>query len=161
MPDAVIIGLVRELLEQHPEARGVLFDGFPRTLPQAEALAALLAERGVVLDAVVYFEVTLDTVVVRLGGRRVCRTCGTTYHLLHHPPKVEGKCDVCPDGGDLTQRPDDHEPTVRQRLRVYQEQTAALLDYYRSQGLLVRIDAGQTIDDVGQAVRAVLERPAA
>jgi adenylate kinase len=159
VPDDVIIGIVRDLLDQHPEARGVLFDGFPRTLAQAEALDRLLAARSEALDAVVYFDVAADAVVQRLGGRRVCRKCGTTYHIVHNPPKVAGRCDACTDGGDLYQRDDDNEKTVRERLRVYDQQTASLLDYYRRRGLLARIDASAPIDRVRQAVRTILDRP--
>lgn len=161
VPDDVIIGIVRERLERSREARGVLFDGFPRTVAQAEALEALLAERSEALAAVLYFDVAGDEVVRRLDGRRVCRLCGAVYHVEHKPPKVEGRCDVCPDGGHIARRDDDDEATVRQRLRVYQEQTASLLDYYGDRGLLVRLDAGQSIAEVNQAVRAILDRPAA
>ncbi|NQT52975.1 adenylate kinase [bacterium] len=155
VPDDVIIGIVRELIAQHPDAEGVLFDGFPRTAAQADALGALMSERGASITAVVYFDVAADAVVRRLGGRRVCRGCGTTYHTEHLRPKQEGTCDQC--GGELYQRDDDNETTVRERLRVYEDQTASLLDYYRSQDLLVRIDAAQSIDDVAQAVKGALD----
>jgi adenylate kinase len=155
VPDDVIIGIVRELLDAHPEARGVLFDGFPRTVAQAEALDDLLVERDDALDAVLYFEVGEEVVVARLSGRRVCRQCGATYHVEHTPPAEEGVCDQC--GGELYQRDDDNEQTVRERLRVYGEQTASLLDYYRDRGLLLRIDAALSIPEVRQAVQAVLD----
>ncbi len=155
VPDDVIIGIVRDLIDAHPEARGVLFDGFPRTVAQAEALDSLLVERDDALNAVVYFDVDAEQVVARLAGRRVCRQCGATYHVEHNPPAESGVCDQC--GGELYQRDDDNEQTVRERLRVYGEQTASLLDYYRDRGLLVRIDAGLSIPEVREAVRAVLD----
>jgi adenylate kinase len=159
VPDDVIIGIVRDLIDAHPEARGVLFDGFPRTVAQAEALDALLVERDDALNAVVYFDVDAEQVVARLTGRRVCRQCGATYHVEHNPPAEPGVCDEC--GGELYQRDDDNEQTVRERLRVYGEQTASLLDYYRDRGLLVRIDAGLSIPEVREAVRAVLDAQSA
>ena len=157
VPDDVIIGLVRDVLARHPDARGVLFDGFPRTVGQAEALDALFARRNEAIDTVVYIDVPADAVVARRGGRRVCRACGATNHGDHKPPKVPGRCDACPDGGDLYQRDDDQEQTVRERLRVYGEQTAPLLDYYRAKNLLVPIDGAQTIAQVRQAVTGVLD----
>jgi len=151
VPDDVIIGIVRDLLTADTESKGVVFDGFPRTVPQAEALDALLGERDEVLDAVIYFDVPDEAIVGRLGGRRVCRACGKTYHADHLKPQVEGVCDVC--GGELYQRDDDKPETVLNRLQVYKDQTADLLGYYEGQGLLVRIDGDQSIDAVGQAVR--------
>ena len=156
VPDDVIIGLVREILEESPDGQGVLFDGFPRTIGQAEALDRLLADRGGALAGILYFDVPAEAVVARLGGRRVCRKCGATYHIEHLPPRVEGQCDSCPDGGELYQRDDDKPETVHERLRVYHEQTAALLDYYTARGLLVRIDADQSIPDVREAMQAAI-----
>jgi len=148
VPDDLIIELFKDLLGKPGSEGGALFDGFPRTLPQAEALDRMLEEGGKTLDAVFYFDVIDEAVVHRLSGRRVCRRCGATYHVVYKAPRQEGVCDKC--GGELYQRDDDLPETVRNRLRVYQAQTAALLDYYRDRGLLVRIDAGKAIDDVGQ-----------
>jgi adenylate kinase len=154
VPDDVIIGIVRDLLASDSDSQGVIFDGFPRTTTQAEALDGLLAERQEALDAVIYFDVPDDAIVARLSGRRVCRGCGATYHVAHLKPEVEGQCDEC--GGELYQRDDDKPETVLNRLQVYKDQTADLLGYYEQQGLLVRIDGDQTIEQVGEAVRAAM-----
>jgi len=158
VPDDVIIELVRELLERETSNSGVVFDGFPRTIAQAEALDRLLEGRGERLDAVVYFETSPQAAVERLGGRRVCRRCATTFHVRYNPPQRDGVCDKC--GGELFRRDDDEPQTVRERLRVYEEQTAGLLDYYTKQGLLVRIDANETVEQVRRAVRAVVSTAA-
>ncbi|NQT88405.1 adenylate kinase [bacterium] len=154
VPDDVIIGIVRDLLGAGADSQGVVFDGFPRTLPQAEALDALLAEREEALDSVIYIDVPDEAIVGRLSGRRVCRGCGATYHIDHLQPETEGVCDPC--GGELYQRDDDKPETVLNRLQVYKDQTADLLGYYEKQGLLVRIDGDQSIEEVGQAVRAAM-----
>lgn len=158
VPDEVIIGLARELLEEPGGDAGVIFDGFPRTTGQAEALDALLRERGEALDAVLYFDVSSDAVVRRLSGRRVCRQCGATFHVESLPSKRGDMCDRC--GGELYQREDDRPETVSRRLQVYQEQTAALLDYYRAQGLLVRLQADRSIAEVRAAVNAAIDTAA-
>lgn len=155
VPDDVIIGIVRDLLSSDTGSQGVIFDGFPRTAPQAEALDALLSGRQEALDAVIYFDVPDDAIVSRLSGRRVCRGCGATYHVDHLRPQVEGTCDEC--GGELYQRDDDKPETVLNRLQVYKEQTADLLGYYEEQGLLVRIDGDQSIEAVGAAVREAMD----
>ena len=156
VPDDLIIALVGELLAESSERYdGVLFDGFPRTLAQAEALDALLAERGLAVSVVVYFDASPEVIVQRLSGRRVCRKCGATYHVVELPPRREGVCDRC--GGELYQREDDKPETVRERLRVYEEQTAELLDYYRARRLLVRVDAEESIEEVRRAVEAALD----
>jgi adenylate kinase len=154
VPDEVIIGLVCELLEAPGSARGVVFDGFPRTMGQAEALDRLLQERGEALDAVLYFDVPGEAVVQRLSGRRVCRRCGATFHVATLPSKRDGLCDHC--GGELHQRDDDKPETIANRLRVYHDQTAGLLDYYRARGLLVRLAADRTIEEVRAAVDAAI-----
>ncbi|MFP4055930.1 MAG: adenylate kinase [Candidatus Brocadiia bacterium] len=158
VPDGLIIDLVRRILEEARHARGVVFDGFPRTVGQAEALQNLLAERGESIDAVLYFDASEEAVLDRLTGRRVCRQCGATYHVRHLPPRSQGVCDQC--GGELYQREDDRPQTVRERLRVYRGQTGELLDYYRQRGLLVRIDADGGIEEVRREVQAAI-RPAA
>lgn len=154
VPDGVIIGIVRELLARPEAARGVVFDGFPRTLGQAEALGRLLGERGEALDAVLYFDASDAEVVERLSGRRVCQGCGATFHVRTLPSKKGEQCDRC--GGQLAQREDDRPETVLERLRVYKEQTASLLDYYRARGLLVPVDADRSIEEVRAAVEAAL-----
>ena len=156
VPDNLIIELVGELLAQSAgRFRGVLFDGFPRTIAQAQALDDLLAERDTAIDIVLYFDASPEVIVARLSGRRVCRACGATYHLDHLPPRRNGICDRC--GGELYQREDDKPATVRERLRVYEAQTAELLDYYRRRNLLVRVDAEESIEAVRAAVEAVLD----
>jgi adenylate kinase len=159
VPDALIIELVRELLENRGSCDGVVFDGFPRTLAQAEALDRLLEGRGEAVGLVLHFDASPEAVMERLSGRRVCRRCGATFHVRHKPPQREGSCDRC--GGELFQRDDDRPETVRERLRVYESQTAGLLDYYKARRLLARVDANQPIDDVRQAVRAALAHPGA
>jgi len=155
VPDEVIIGLVRELLEQRDGDSGVIFDGFPRTMGQAQALDGLLKERGERLDAVLYFDASAEAVVGRLSGRRVCRACGATFHVRNLPSKKGDICDRC--DGELYQRDDDRPETVANRLKVYQEQTASLLGYYQAQSLLVRLDADRSIAEVQAAVNAAIE----
>lgn len=130
VPDDLILAMVREVLEGESAAKGVVFDGFPRTLPQAEALDGLLRDLGRRIEAVLVLRVDDEEIVRRLSGRRSCVKCGAVYHVSADPPRQEGICDRC--GGELTQRPDDAEDTVRRRLSVYAEQTAPLLEYYRS-----------------------------
>ncbi len=152
VPDDVVIGLVGERLAQ-PDARaGVVLDGFPRTVTQAEALDALFARTGLTLDRVIFFDVSRAELLRRLTGRRVCRACGRTFHLVSAPPKVAGKCDVC--GGELYQRTDDSEATVGTRLDVYEKQTSPLLDYYRSRKLLATIAGEGSVAQVAEAIRA-------
>src|SRR5262245_47773292 len=155
VPDGVIIGLAGETLNR-PEARkGFVLDGFPRTLAQAEALDGLLKERGIELDRVVLFAIDDDELIKRLTGRRVCRQCGRNYHLAFSPPARPGICDVC--GGELYQRTDDEEATVRRRLSVYQRDTRPLVEYYRRKGLLREIPGGGTPDAVFDAVLKATE----
>src|SRR5215472_15101134 len=151
VPDDVIIRMMGERLGRADAGRGFILDGFPRTIAQAEALAKLLKDLGLTLDTVVYFDVSEPELLRRLTGRRVCRTCGHTYHLVSAPPKVPGKCDVC--GGELYQRPDDSEATVAHRLDVYETQTAPLLDYYRGRGLLVAVPGEGPVPEVARAIR--------
>jgi adenylate kinase len=155
VPDTVILGMIRERLQQPDAGRGFIFDGFPRNIAQAEALETLLKDLGHELDAVLYFDVSDAELVRRLTGRRVCRTCGATYHVVSQPARREGVCDV--DGGALYQRPDDSEATVRNRLTVYAKQTAPLLDYYKSRGRVTTIHGEGAID----AIRAELRRATA
>ena len=151
VPDEVVIGLVGERLAQPDAKAGVVLDGFPRTVAQAEALDALFARTGLSLDRVVYFNVSRDELLRRLTGRRVCRACGRTYHLVSAPPKVADKCDAC--GGELYQRVDDSEATVATRLDVYQKQTSPLLDYYRGRNLLAEVAGEGSVAEVAEAIR--------
>ena len=154
VPDDVVIGLVGERLAEPDAERGAVLDGFPRTVAQAEALDRLLADRGVTIDRVVFFDVSRNELLRRLTGRRVCRRCGATYHEVSAPPRVPGTCDRC--GGELYEREDDGEVAVAMRLDVYANQTAPLLDYYRSRGLLSPIPGEGTVRDVAAAVRRVV-----
>ena len=151
VPDDVVIGLVGERLAQPDAKAGVVLDGFPRTVAQGEALEALFARTGLSLDRVVFFDVSRGELLRRLTGRRVCRACGRTFHLVSAPPKVAGKCDVC--GGELYQRVDDSEATVGTRLDVYQKQTSPLLDYYRGKKLLSQIAGEGSVAEVANAIR--------
>jgi len=157
VPDDVVIGLVGERLAQPDAKAGVVLDGFPRTVAQAEALDALFARTGLTLDRVIFFDVSRAELLRRLTGRRVCRVCGRTFHLVSAPPKVAGKCDVC--GGELYQRTDDSEATVETRLDVYEKQTSPLLDYYRSRNLLTKITGEGSVAQVAEAIRSAA-RPA-
>lgn len=158
VPDAVVVGLVGERLARPDAKSGFVLDGFPRTVGQAEALGQLLEERGLTLDRVVFFDVSRAELLRRLTGRRICRACGATFHLVSAPPGRSGRCDAC--GGELYQREDDSEATVAQRLDVYDSQTAPLLEYYRTRGLLVSVAGEGDVAQIGAAVRRAVERPA-
>jgi adenylate kinase len=151
VPDEVMVGLIAERLRQPDARRGFILDGFPRTIAQAEALDRLLTDLGQKLDRVIFFQVAEPELVRRLTGRRLCRQCQTAFHVVSAPPRREGVCDRC--GGELYQRDDDSEATVRHRLQVYERQTAPLLDYYRSLGLLAPIPGEGAIGAIREAIR--------
>ena len=136
VPDDVVIGIIKERLAKDDCANGFILDGFPRTIPQAEALDTM----GVIIDRVISIEVEDEKIVRRMSGRRVCKACGSSYHLEYKKPAQDGVCNVC--GGELVQRKDDHPDTVLDRLHVYHEQTEPLKDYYEKKGIL-RIVVGQ------------------
>lgn len=159
VPDDVVIGLVAERLSVPDAAPGFVLDGFPRTVAQAEALDRMLRERGTPLERVVFFEVSRPELLRRLTGRRVCRSCGTGFHVVSAPPKVAGRCDSC--GGELYQREDDAEGPVAKRLDVYESQTAPLLGYYRGQGLLTSVPGEGAMDRVGASIRRAVGAVAA
>ncbi len=151
VPDAITIGMVMERLSQPDCARGALLDGFPRTIAQAEALETALVARGAQVNLVLNIVVPDDVLVERVTGRRLCKDCSTSYHIKFIPPQAAGICDKC--GGELYQRPDDTEGTVRTRIAVYWEQTSPLVDYYRQQGVLVDIIGDQSVGAVTAALK--------
>ncbi|MBY7738532.1 MULTISPECIES: adenylate kinase [Paenibacillus] len=154
VPDDVTIGIVEERLQQPDCKKGFLLDGFPRTLAQAEALDQILDRLNTKLDDVINLKVDRDNLLARITGRRVCKSCGASYHIVFNPPKVEGICDK--DGGELYQRPDDNEDSVRTRLDEYSNKTAPLLTFYENQNLLRHIDGEQDIDVVSQNIVSLL-----
>ena len=158
VPDDVVIGLIAERLVQPDARRGFILDGFPRTLAQAEGLERLLKDLGQGLDRVIFFSVPEPELLRRLTGRRVCPTCGATFHLALAPPKAADRCDRC--GSALAQREDDREETVRARLAVYATQTVPLLDYYRDRHLLSTVSGEGDVAAVGRAIRNLVGRPA-
>ena len=156
VPDDVIIGMIAERLRKPDARQGFLLDGFPRTIAQAEGLERLLKDLGQPLERVVYFDVPEQELVRRLTGRRVCRACGHSFHIVSNPPRREGVCDAC--GGELYQRADDSETTVRNRLNVYARQTAPLLDWYTGKGLLATVDGEGAIADIARRVQDAARR---
>lgn len=155
VPDDVIIGLIRELVAALPDDDGILLDGFPRTDAQAVALDDAFAELGRKVDVVLDIQVPNETLIERLSGRWICRTCQTPYNLNTHPPKVAGVCDL--DGGELYQRTDDQADAVRHRLDVYSAQTAPVAEHYRAQGKLIEVDGDQPSSDVRAALDAAMQ----
>jgi adenylate kinase len=154
VPDEVVIGIVRERLAKDDCANGFLLDGFPRTVPQAEALTSTLKELGREIDHVININVRRELLIERLTGRWICPVCGASYHTLFHPPKAEGICDK--DGGKLFQRDDDKAEVVTQRLDVNIAQTEPLIDYYSRQGLLRNINGEQDIQVVFAEIKSLL-----
>lgn len=153
--DDIMLGIIRERLKRPDAARGFILDGFPRTIAQADGLARQLAEMGVWLNAVVQMDIEPEVLLRRLAGRRCCRRCGRVFHIETNPPKPGERCT---DGKphDLFQRPDDNEATVRQRLAVYRERTRPLIEHYERLGLLRRIDANGTLDEVEARLEAAI-----
>ncbi|GGP15484.1 adenylate kinase [Oceanobacillus neutriphilus] len=156
VPDEVTIGIVKERLAKDDCADGFLLDGFPRTIAQAEALQELTADLNKTIDYVLHVDVPEEKLVERLTGRRICPTCGTTYHVVYNPPKEEGICDK--DGSQLIQRDDDQPETVKKRLAVNVEQTQPLLDFYQDKGYLVKVDGDREIDDVFSDIESILDK---
>lgn len=154
VPDEVTVGIVKERLSQNDVKNGFLLDGFPRTVEQAEALNNIMTELNSQIDQTIYVEVPEEELMNRLTGRRICETCGATYHLVFNPPKTEGICDL--DGGKLYQREDDNPETVQNRLEVNIKQTAPLLDFYKGLGVLATVDGSKDIEEVFEEVDAIL-----
>jgi len=153
--DDIMLGIIRERLARPDAARGFILDGFPRTIAQADGLAKQLADLGVSLDAVVLMDIEPEVLLRRVAGRRSCRRCGRVFHIETNPPRPGERCT---DGRehDLFQRPDDNEATVRQRLTVYCERTQPLIEHYARQGLLRRIDANGSLDEVDARLEAAI-----
>lgn len=154
VPDEVTIGIVRERLGKDDCKNGFLLDGFPRTVLQAESLETILSELGTSIDYCININVDQSILMERLTGRRICKSCGSTYHLVFNPPKVEGQCDKC--GEELYQRADDNEETVGNRLEVNLKQSKPLLDFYENKGYLRNIDGQQDIKKVFQDITQLL-----
>ena len=154
VPDEVTIGIVEERLLAEDCKDGFLLDGFPRTIAQAEALDAFLKKNGIKLDAVLDVNVPQEILVRRMVGRRVCKNCGATFHVEFNAPKVEGICDNC--GSPLIQRADDTEATAKNRLTVYDNQTAPLLEFYKKQNILKTVNGDQPLDKVFDDIKVVL-----
>ena len=151
VPDDVVIGIIKERLAKDDCANGFILDGFPRTIPQAEALDAM----GVVIDKVIDIEVPDEKIAARMSGRRVCKDCGSSYHLEYKAPKADGKCDAC--DGELIQRKDDAPETVLDRLAVYHKQTEPLKDYYSKKGILRIVEGQEEIADTSALTLKALE----
>jgi adenylate kinase len=154
VPDEVTIGIVRERLSKPDTKHGALMDGFPRTVAQAEALDRMVEELGMKIDHAINLEVDRDLLLARLTGRRVCKSCGSTYHVEFNPPAKDGICDKC--GGELYQRADDTAETVATRLDVYFKQTAPLLEYYNAKGVLRSVNGEAGIDEVYREISGIL-----
>ncbi len=154
VPDELVVDLVIDRFKEPDCANGYVLDGFPRTIPQAEALDKALAAIGESIDYAINVEVPDDNIINRMGGRRACVGCGATYHIVYSPTKVEGKCDTC--GADLIIRDDDKPETVKNRLEVYHEQTQPLIDYYNGKGIVREVDGTVDMKDVFAAIVNIL-----
>ena len=154
VPDELTCDLVVDRIAQDDCKNGYVLDGFPRTIPQAEALKAALGKMGTTIDYAINVEVPDENIVERMGGRRACLACGCTYHVVYNAPKEEDVCDVC--GAKLVLRDDDKPETVKKRLDVYHEQTQPLIDFYDKEGVLVEVDGTQNLEDVFQAITKIL-----
>ena len=150
VPDELVVDPVKDRLQQDDCKNGFLLDGFPRTIFQAEKLDEFLSESNLKMDIVINLKVEKEALIKRLTGRRVCKDCGASYHIVNIPPKKEGVCDIC--GGELIQRKDDNIETVENRINVYEEQTAPLIGYYKEAGSLVDFDGEASLDEVFDAI---------
>lgn len=156
VPDQITIRMVLERISAPDCESGVIFDGFPRNLKQAEALDKALTEQGKAIDRVVYIRVSEEELLERLGGRWICRRCQAPYHAVNSPPRVWGKCDQC--GGELYQRPDDKVATVKKRLEVYFAETVPLIDYYTQRDKLLEVEGEGSLDEVERRIVEALPR---
>ena len=153
--DDIVLGMIRERLSKVDAQRGFILDGFPRNIPQAESLDNLLDEMGKALQVSLLIDVDFNILMQRLTGRRTCGQCGAIFNVHTSPPRMEGRCDKC--GGELTQRADDNEETVGQRLKVYEAQTAPLIEYYRRQGIVRTVQGVGEIEDIFSAIERILD----
>jgi adenylate kinase len=158
VPDEVAIKMILERINQPDCTSGCLLDGFPRTLHQAKILDKAFGEQGKAIDKAIYIEVPNEKLVKRISGRQLCRVCQTPYHIISSPPKNPGKCDKC--GGELYQRSDDREKTVKERLSIFFAQTVPILDYYKKQNKLIKINGDLGIQEVARAIISALKAPA-
>ena len=154
IPDELIIDILAKTLDSFKDSKGVIFDGFPRTIPQAESLDAALAAKGEAIDYAIDVDVPDENIINRMSGRRACVACGATYHIVHIPTKVEGVCDRC--GESLILREDDKPETVKKRLDVYHAQTQPLIDYYTEKNVLKSVDGTKDMEEVFQAIVDIL-----
>lgn len=154
VPDELTLELIMDRFQNPDCENGYVLDGFPRTIPQAEALTEALAKKGETIDYAINVEVPDENIINRMGGRRACLACGSTYHIVYAPTKVEGICDRC--GEKLVLRDDDKPETVKNRLNVYHNQTQPLIDYYSKQGKLAEVDGTQSMEDVFNAIVKIL-----
>jgi len=152
VPDNLIIALIEEYL---PKEGGVVLDGFPRTIAQAEALENTLSAKGKKVSKVLLFDSPDEVIIDRLSGRRVCSNCGAVYHIKYNPPKKEGVCDLC--GGSLVQREDDKEEVIKNRLEVYKRQTQPLIDFYKKKGIIYRLDATKSVEELFAEVEGIIK----
>jgi adenylate kinase len=155
VPDDVIIGIVKDRIQENDCEKGFIFDGFPRTTAQAEELDTMLTELNIKLDSAINFKVSDEVIVARMSGRRTCAQCQAVFNIKFNPPKQEGVCDKC--SGELTQRDDEKEDVVRNRLKVYEDQTAPLIDFYNNKGLLKDINGEQEINTIFEEVTNMLD----
>ena len=154
VPDELTIDIIRDRLNNEDCSNGFLLDGYPRTVKQAEVLETLLKEKGHLLDTALLIKVPREFILSRMTGRRVCLTCGASYHITYNPPKVEGKCNLC--GSDLIQRADDSKETVSERLDIYDAQTQPLIKYYGDKNLLSVVDGTKAINSVFKSICGIL-----
>ena len=155
VPDSVVVGMIEERITRDDAAAGFLLDGFPRNVAQAEALDSMLARHSLALDKVVFLDASADLLVDRLCGRLLCKACGFGFHRHYSPPREEGRCDRC--GGELYQRDDDREDVISERLAVYQQQTAPLLDFYAQRPAFCRVNADGGMDEVYQRLLGAVQ----
>ncbi|MCS7121848.1 MAG: adenylate kinase [Archaeoglobaceae archaeon] len=155
VPDEIVIGIVKERLKEPDCNKGIILDGFPRTLRQAEELDKILKEMNMKIDAVINIFVSEEEVIKRISYRRSCRNCGTVYNIIYNPPKKNLICDKC--GGELYQRDDDREETVKERYKVYVERTEPLIEYYRKKNVLFNVDGTKSIDEIFEEITKIVK----